>query len=325
MRFNRLDLNLLVALDALLTECNISHAAEKVHISQSTMSHSLARLREHFGDELLVQVGRKMELTSRGESLRHPIRDVLVRISSTIDTQPGFDPASSDREFTLHVSDYTMEILLPHAFALAEEQRSRVRFKLLPQVGSPTRSLERGEVDIALMPNDYCSAEHPKEACFEEDFVCVVWSGSRLATEELSIERYVAARHVVMEPAGSAQPAFENGFVKRHGISREISVAAYSFTAQCAMVVGTELIATVHKRLALRAAGYLPLKLQSPPVSIPGMTLCMQWHQHRTNDPGLRWLRELLKQAALRMDAPPASTGSAPAQAAGPVLLTCSI
>ena len=172
MRFNRLDLNLLVALDALLTERNISRAAEKVYLSQSTMSHALGRLREHFKDDLLVQVGRKMELTPRAETLKDPIRDVLVRISITVDTPLEFDPSKSDREFVLHVSDYSMEVLLPHVFALAESQGSKVTFRLLPQAGPVgTRALERGEVDVLLIPESYCSPAHPPEAIFREDFV----------------------------------------------------------------------------------------------------------------------------------------------------------
>lgn len=303
MRFNRLDLNLLVALDALLTERNISRAAEKVHLSQSTMSHALSRLREHCKDELLVQVGRKMELTPRAESLRDPIRDVLVRISATMDAELEFDPAKSDREFVLHVSDYSMDVLLSHVLTLAHQQGSRVRFKLLPQVGSPSRSLERGEVDLLLIPAAYCSPEHPTEAVFEEEFLCVVWQGSQLAHGDLSIDRYVNARHVVMEPPGTGQPAYENWLMKRHGVTRKIEVSTYSFSTIPSMIVGTELIATVHARLARKAARALPLKVLPLPLAMPPLVQSMQWHQHRTHDAGLVWVRSLLRLGAARMDA----------------------
>lgn len=303
MRFNRLDLNLLVALDALLTERNISRAAEKVHLSQSTMSHALSRLREHCKDELLVQVGRKMELTPRAEALRDPIRDVLVRISATMDADLEFDPAQSDREFVLHVSDYSMDLLFPHVLALAHQQGSRVRFKLLPQVGSPSRSLERGEVDLLLIPATYCSPDHPTEAVFEEEFLCVVWQGSQLAHGELSIDRYVNARHVVMEPPGTGQPAYENWLMQRYGITRQIEVSTYSFSTIPSMIVGTELIATVHARLARKAARALPLEILQLPLAMPPLVQSMQWHQHRTHDAGLAWVRSLLKLGAARMDA----------------------
>ena len=303
MRFNRLDLNLLVALDALLTERNISRAAEKVHLSQSTMSHALGRLREHFKDDLLVQVGRKMELTPRAETLRDPIRDVLVQISITVDTPVEFDPSRSDREFVLHVSDYSMEVLLPHVFALAGAQGSKSTFRLLPQSGPvATRALERGEVDVLLTPEGYCSPDHPSEALFQEEFVAVVWRESRIATVELTMDRYINAQHVVMEPIGFGQQAYDGWMMQRYGISRHVSVTTYSFSVLPHMVVGTEMIATLHTRLARHAARALPVKILPLPLEVPPLVQAVQWHKHRSNDPALIWLRNLLKQATARMD-----------------------
>lgn len=315
MRFNRLDLNLLVALDALLSERSISRAAEKVHLSQSTMSHALGRLREHFKDELLVQVGRRMELTPRAEGLCDPIRDVLVRISSTIDAEPMFDPARSDRVFVMQVSDFTMELLLPHLLALASDQRSKVRFKLMPQTGNPALALERGEVDMLVIPEAYCSPEHPTEAVFEEDFQVVMWRESRLAQVELTTTRYAQARHIVMEPANTGRPAYESWLVQGHGITRDVVLSTYSFCALPSMIVGTEFIATVHSRLARRAAATLPIKVVPVPVPMPPLVQTMQWHQHRTRDPGLVWVRSLLRAAACRMNAAepsPPLTATAP-------------
>ena len=113
MRFNKLDLNLLVVLNALLTECNISRAAEKIYLSQSATSSALARLRDYFDDELLVSSGRQLVLTPRAKELVEPVREVLMRIDSTIATQPQFDPATETRTFTILVSDYTMAVLVP--------------------------------------------------------------------------------------------------------------------------------------------------------------------------------------------------------------------
>jgi DNA-binding transcriptional LysR family regulator len=127
MRFNKLDLNLLVALDALLTE-------------------------------------RRMEPTPRADTLQEAVRDVLLRIDTTISAQPDFDPATSDREFTLFVSDYSMQVLIPHALALLSRQRGTVRLKLLPQVAQPFRALERGEADLLIIPAAYvfgAPQQHP--------------------------------------------------------------------------------------------------------------------------------------------------------------------
>ena len=307
MRFNKLDLNLLVALDALLIERNITRAAERIHLSQSAMSNALGRLREHFDDELLVQVGRRMEPTPRADVLREAVRDVLMRIDTTISAQPEFDPTRSDREFTLFVSDYSMAVFIPHALALASRQRSTARIRLLPQVAEPYRALERGEADLLIIPSAYVSSEHPSEKLFEEEFVCAVWRDSQLARGELTIERYVNAGHVVMQPTESSQPAYEDWFVQQHGISRRIGCLTYSFGAMPFLVVGTELIATVHLRLARRLQAALPIALKPLPLPMPLLEQTMQWHKYRSRDPGLVWLRSLMQQGAKAMDAELAS------------------
>jgi DNA-binding transcriptional LysR family regulator len=312
VRFNKLDLNLLVALDAMLELQSISRAAERLHMSQSSMSNALARLREYFEDDLLVQVGRKMELTARAATLRDAVRDVLLRVDTTITAQPRFDPAQSDREFRISVSDYTMVTLMPHLLALASAQSKTVRFQLLPQVGQPELALERGESDLLVVPKAYCSPDHPLETLFEEHFCCAVWRGSRLATSELSFDVYAAAGHVVMQPPGDARPAFESWFMQRFGLARRIDVTTFSFASAPALVVGTDRVATVHRRLARQLAQSLPIVLLPLPVPMQPMEQAMQWHKYRSTDPGLSWLRGLLLAAVDRMDAgEPRSTSTA--------------
>lgn len=303
MRFNKLDLNLLVALDALLTELSITRAAERVHLSQSAMSNALRRLREYFEDDLLVQVGRKLELTPRARVLGEAVRDVLMRIDTSVAVQPHFDCTTSDREFRLCISDYTMDVLIPRALALAARQRSTARFNLLPQVAGPARALEQGEADLLVIPNAYCSADHPAEILFKDEFVCVVWSESSHARLGLSFERYASAGHVVMQPPDTDRPAFESWFVQRYGLSRRIEVTTYCFAPLAFLVVGTERVATMHAALVRTVAAALPVKVLPLPLPMPPFEQVMQWHKHRTNDPGLVWLRGLLMQAAAEMQA----------------------
>lgn len=311
MRFNKLDLNLLVALDALLTECSITRAAERVHLSQSAMSNALGRLRDYFEDELLVQVGRRLEPTPRAEVLREAVRDVLVRIDTSIAAQPQFDCTTSDREFRLCISDYSMEVLLPRVLEIAAHQRSTVRFRLQPQVAYPARALERGEADLLLIPKAYVSPDHPTELLFNDEFVCAVWRESSHVRDGLSFERYASAGHVVMQPVDTDKPAFESWFVQRYGLSRRIEVTTYSFAALPFLVVGTERVATVHAMLARAIAPALPIAMLPLPLPMPPFEQAMQWHKHRSLDPGLIWLRSLLQQAArtLRGGAAPVPAG----------------
>lgn len=301
MRFNKLDLNLLVALDAMLTEASISRAAEQLHMSQSAMSNALARLREHFDDKLLVQVGRKMELTPRAEVLLDAVRDVLLRVDTTIAAQPVFVPATSDREFRILVSDYSLSTLIPHVVALAYAQSQTVRFRFLPQVEQPQRALDRGEADMLLFPENYCSPDHPTETLWSEEFVCMVWNGSAHVHRPLTLENYVKAGHVVMQPNISV-PSFETTFLQSIGVNRRLEVTTHSFGSVPALIVGTERIATMHRRLAYSARQFLPVTALTPPVAMPVMRQALQWHKYRTNDPGLIWLRGLMQTAVRHMD-----------------------
>ncbi|MFN3986756.1 MAG: LysR family transcriptional regulator [Rhodocyclaceae bacterium] len=302
MRFKKLDLNLLVALDAMLTERSISRAAERVHLTQSAMSNALARLREYFDDQLLVQVGRKMELTPRAELLKDAVRDVLVRVDTTIAAHPDFVPEQADREFRLYVSDYSLQTLIPHVLALTQAQAPGVRFQLLHQRTEPHRALERGEIDLLVIPRNYCSQEHPLDTLFNEAFQCVVWRHSRRwSSDTMSLDDYANAGHVVMLPA-EGQPSFETWFMDRYGLSRHIEVTSFNFTSVPFLVVGTDRVATVHSRLAQQARQMLPLKCFVPPLPIPEMEQAMQWHKYRTQDPALSWLRSLFHEAVIRMN-----------------------
>jgi DNA-binding transcriptional LysR family regulator len=187
--------------------------------------------------------------------------------------------------------------------ALASEARCTARFEFLPQVTNPQRSLERGEADLQIIPRGFLSPDHPHEVLYTEDFVCVMWSGSALARGEFTFERYLAASHAVMEPPGNAGESFEAWFVKRYGVTRRVGMTSYGFASLPALVVGTEMVATVHRRLAQLMQVQWPIAVRPPPLPITAMEQGVQWHKYRSQDPGLVWLRGLLKKAVTRMDA----------------------
>lgn len=302
MRFNKLDLNLLVALDVLLKERSVTRAAEQLNLSTSAMSNSLARLREYFDDELLVQIGRKMEVTPRAQALGDVVRDILLQIDSRIAAQPEFDPRRSDRTFRIFASDYTQVVFAPTLLALAAQAGSTVRFHFLPQVTQPVRDLERGEADLLIIPAGFNSPDHPQEELYREEFVCLVWRDSLMAEGELTFERYTQAEHVVMRPPLADTDSFEGWFLRRFGVTRRVAVTTYSFVALPGLVVGTEFVATVHARLARRMVQAWPLEIRPTPLHIEAMVQTLQWHKFRTKDPGLVWLRELAAQAARRIE-----------------------
>ncbi|WP_111638250.1 LysR family transcriptional regulator [Marinomonas shanghaiensis] len=303
MRFKKLDLNLLVALDTLLTEQSITKGAEKLNMSPSALSNSLSRLRDYFEDDLLTQIGRRMVITPLGENLKVNVRNALNNIESTILVQPSFDPLTTDRVFSIFCSDYTQTVLAPHALEIIGKQKSTARFQFLPQVDNPDEQLEQGKADLLIIPSDFVSAQHPHDVLYKEEFVCVVWQHSEIAKGKLTAEKYAEAGHVLMRPAVIKKDFFETAFAQKYGIKRRLIATTFSFASLPALVIGSENIATIHARLAKKMAKVWPLEILPVPFDVTPMKQCVQWHQYRNNDEGLIWLRGILKEAAINMDA----------------------
>jgi DNA-binding transcriptional LysR family regulator len=299
MRFNKLDLNLLVILNALLTERNITHAAEKVFLSQSATSSALARLRTYFNDELLVPAGRQMMLTPRARDLVEPVREVLMRIDTTIATQPVFDPASESRDVVMLVSDYTTAVLVPPLLATLHREAPGLRLHLRHQHDKPADLLERGEADFLVIPSRFLSKEHPSAALFEDDYLCVTWEGNSRVRERLTFDDYLACGHVTAAfSTGNPLATFDGWFMESFDVKRRVEVTAPTLTALPSLVVGTDRIATVHRRIALQAQQTLPIRVWEPPPRIPRLVQMLQWHKHRNNDPAIRWIRERIVEVA---------------------------
>lgn len=294
MRFNKLDLNLLVALDALLAERNISRAGERLHLSQPAMSNALARLREYFGDELLAAQGRQMVLTPRAVSLIEPVREVLMRIDSTITNPPVFDPAKATRTFVLLLSDFTTAVFVPAMLEALYKEARGIGIELRMLSDRPIEQLEQGNADLLIIPAQYVSPDHPSESLFEEEYLCVTWTENSRIRNALTFDDYLECGHVVANYAsGQQRAAFDSWFLERFGIKRKVEVSAPTMAALPRMVVGTDRIATVHKRLALQAETILPIRLWQPPLETPTLVQRLQWHRHRDADPALAWMRQL--------------------------------
>lgn len=298
MRFNGLDLNLLVALDALLTERSISRAAERLFLSQPAMSNALTRLRDYFNDPLLAASGRQMMLTPRGESLVEPVREVLMRIDSTIAAQPTFDPSTESRAFTLLVSDYTTTVFIPALVERLYREAPHIRLELKAQQQNPASLIDRGDADLLIMPSQYVLEEHPSQPIFEEQYVCVTWEGNTRIRDQLTFDDYMSAGHVVGQYSGSRTPAFDSWFLDSVEAKRRVEVTAPTLAVLHRMVIGTDRIATVHRRLVAGDIDHLPIRIWQPPMQIPKLIQVMQWHKHRSNDLALTWLRKCVDEVA---------------------------
>ena len=311
MRFQRLDLNLLVALDALLDEKSVSAAAERICLSQSATSSALGRLREYFGDELLVQKGRKMVLTTRGAELIEPVREVLHQIRTTIAQVPEFDPKLSDRNIRIKPSDYTMSVLLTRALQNLAIEAPNMTFHISAMADNLTQSLERGDIDLIVTLDFAINADHPSEPLFEDHYVVIGWDQNPEITDSIDGEAYFKMGHVMTKIGSGRRTAFEEWFLRSQSLKRRIEVVAPSFLSGPPLVVGTNRIATVHGRLARLAAQHLPLKVLPTPFDIPPVRQSVQWHRGNENDPCLSWIVSRLKHYATLDEEQPATLSHA--------------
>ncbi len=294
MRFERLDLNLLVALDALLDERSVSIAAERIFLSQSATSSALGRLREYFGDDLLVVKGRQMVLTARAEELVEPVRAVLEQIRTTISVSPPFDPATCDRTIRIMASDYITEVLLAQVFNGIADEAPLMRFEIQPMTEGPVDSLERGFVDLLLTVDFGMTSDHPSQILFDDDYVVIGCKDNPAMAGPMTKELYFELGHITSRFGKARIPAFDDWFMRRQKQQRKIEIVAPSFLSIPGMVAGSKRIATIHRRLAHRIADNLPLVVRELPLSMPPIREGAQWHLSNNNDAAIRWFVEKL-------------------------------
>ena len=300
MRFGRLDLNLLVALDALLTERSVSLAADRLCLSQSATSSALGRLREYFNDDLLVVKGRGMILTSRAETLIEPVRTVLEQIRTTIAIAPPFDPATAEKQVKIMASDYTTRVLLAGALRTLEREAPNMRFEIQPMSTSPVEAVERGYVDLLVTIDFAVSPDHPTQVLFEDTHVVVGDRHNPALASDMTRELYFSLGHVAARFGQAQMPAFDEWFVRRQKQQRRIEVVAPSFLSIPDLIVGTSRIATMHRRMAEQAVLTYPLVMRELPFAIPPIREVVQWNIVNSNDQALRWIVDRLAAEAAK-------------------------
>jgi LysR family nod box-dependent transcriptional activator len=281
----------------LLTEKSVTRAGERLHLSQPATSIILGRLRQYFGNELLVPAGRRMVRTPLAESLVQPVRSCLIQIQHTVASKAEFNPAASERKFCLAVSDYVAAVLMPQVMQEVVGQAPRIRFELVRLDESIDQKLEKGDIDFLIRPSVHALATHPKEPLFEDTHTCVVWRKNALVGNTISRKRFFEIGQMAVH-FGHAPAIFEEWFAARYGEIRKIDVVTQDFEVACRLVVGTNRVATVMTRLARLCSAHLPLRLIRPPFAVPKVTHCLQWHRYQDQDPGHIWLRSILKQVA---------------------------
>ncbi|WHA43931.1 LysR family transcriptional regulator [Agrobacterium larrymoorei] len=303
MRLDRFDLNLLIVLDVLLEERNVTRASERLCIGQSATSAALARLREYFEDGLLVQIGRRMELTPLALSLIGPVRDTLNHARGTMSLKATFDPATATRRFAIHASDFMVETLL----AEVVRDLAAIAPGLIVDLRRPPKQVlevfDRGNIDFLIIPEQYASKlQHPQSTLFTDDQVCLACSDAFAEIDTLSMEEYLALGHVAVRFGEENSISFEDWFLPRYGKQRRIECTVEYFGAVPHLVAGTRRIATVHRRIAAQMARQFPVKILEAPFAMLKLIENIVWPKFLDADPCHMWLRSLIMEKAMRQD-----------------------
>lgn len=303
MQLNRFDLNLLIALDALLHEKNVTRAAERVHVSQPAMSAALQKLREYFGDPLLVRVGRELELTPRGLSLVEPVREALLRIQATLGTQPSFDPARVRRSFTLIVSPDALLRILPAVLRRVSREAPGIQCLIEPFSETALARLEYGDADLYVGLHSLrlfglrAVPESLRSATLRTiGWLCALDCRHPTAGETLSREQYLALPHLVAWPRGPTLTP-EELLRRLLEVDVQVQVATHDLLELPWLLAGTSLIATVPDRAAPMLGSSGALRTLPLPFTAPEVRETVIWHKRNEPDPGHAWLRELIIEA----------------------------
>ncbi|MDA9483408.1 LysR family transcriptional regulator [Bradyrhizobium sp. CCBAU 11445] len=301
MRFKGLDLNLLVALDALMTERNLSAAARKINLSQPAMSAAVARLRSYFRDELFGMRGRELVPTSRAEGLAAPVREALTHIDLSIIARDVFDPARSNRRFRIGLSDFITVVFFRNVVERVAREAPAVSFELVALTDEHDELLRRGEVDFVILPELFMSGAHPRATLFEERLVCVGCCSNSQLLRGLTFDRYMSMGHVAVKVKGARKTPVEESLLLDLGLNRRIDILVQSFSMIPPLLVGTNRLGTMPLGLVKHFQRTMPLRIAELPQPFPAFTEAVQWPVLHNSDPESLWMREILLQEATRM------------------------
>jgi DNA-binding transcriptional LysR family regulator len=300
-----IDANLLLSLHALLEEQNLTHAGERLMMSQPAMSGALTRLRKHFDDELLVRSGRGFTLTPLAERLRPVVTEAVEAAEGLLGNHREFDPASSSRRFSVSMSEYAMTVLAQALTRVVAEQAPRCSVALDPLDVAPGQfeaQLMRRDLIIGPLGFDFPGRTQP---VFTDHLVCVVARDNpRLADGALTLEDLRAMPHAVAEfgAAGDRKRPLEVAMERAGVTGRTVLVQVTSLLTLPFAVGGTAMCAFVPSRLAHRCLELLDLVVATTPLDTVRITEAAHWHQRREADPAVVWLRRLLHHVAVEVE-----------------------
>lgn len=295
----RVDLNLLVALDALLTERSVTRAATRVGLGQSAMSHNLARLRQLFGDDLLVRSSDGMRPTPRALALADRVRIALSEVAALVSRDEEFDPATAERTFRIGLPDSVEMLVGPRLLDIACAEAPGIRFRFYSTDGRQLLDeLDADAIDLGIGIGTFPDGQthHKRRVLATDSYLCMFNAAKVGVKPPISLDDYVRLPHILTSLRKGERGVVDDA-LEKVGLARQIALTTPRFVAVPFLVAGAPVLTTMHARLARLFAKELGLSLSPVPVGLPEVTVSMLWHASYDGDPGHAWLRQLIVRA----------------------------
>lgn len=290
------DMNLLIALDALLDEGSVVGAARRMNLSPAAMSRTLTRIREAIGDPILVRAGRGLVPTPKALEMREQVRDVVEQAAHLFHSARVVDLSSLRRRFNIRANDFFIGIYGGKLFDTLDRQAPHCELRFVPEGDGDDEALREGRIDLSVSNNRPLMPEVKVQTLFSTVFVGLVREDHPLLDEEITPERLASYSHISMSRRGIARGPIDTA-LNALGLERRVALIAPSFHAAMFALPDTDLILPVPREtiLSVRRLG-MKLRSFTLPVPLPTVMLTQAWHPRFDNDPAHRWLRETLKR-----------------------------
>lgn len=298
MKLTDIDLNLLVVFDRLVQDGRVSRVAESLGLSQPAVSNALRRLRDLLDDELFLRTPAGMAPTPYALQLAEPVAQALRGLQGALNVRASFDPARSERCFTLAMTDVGEIYFLPVLMDALAREAPGVTLRCVPVADASLREdMAAGRVDLALGSLPQLQAGFFQQALFRQRYVALMRAGHPLATDSapLNATQYRQAAHVRVVSAGTGHGQVDEA-LQRLGVARQVQLTVPHYVALGQVLGSTDLVATVPERLAERLSGPHALVARPLTLRLPASTIAQLWHAHLHRDPGHQWLRGLVAQ-----------------------------
>ena len=295
------DLNLLVSLDTLLQLRHVSQAADALSLTQSGMSRNLARLREHFGDELLVRTGNQMGLTPKAEQLAAEVRLLLNSLDKMLSVSE-FNPKTASLQFTIAAADFLMQLFIPDLLPAFLEQAPHAKLKLVPWSEHTFSQLQSGKMDFMFGGLSDAPTGVYRKTFGDVQHGCITRKNHPLLNNKLTLDNYIQAGHIALDLTGKGTNPVDE-WLKSKGLTRNIVVRTPYCMSAIAMASVTDLVMMGHYDLYDRAKKYYDIDFLPLPFQIPMPSFGLYWHERTKNSLAHRWFREFIES----MSQPPDS------------------